>query len=202
MMAMMRLHIAKNKLISVDFLLSVLNWCDPVKAVKKRWSTRSTTSPCIRMRDELMSSWVFMSCSLVTMLYWGIAAVDLEGIHPPEHEKIVPLLGWYNNFLHTFPFVYSFLLITRVNYRYKPVISTITQTVVAVTLYFAWLAYCAKMNGVWAYGFLSKFPPKEFAVFVMFCNVAAISLQLAGRFLASCVWNKLVDLTEIERKHH
>merc|ERR1712168_1329640 len=149
------------------------------------------------MRDELMRSWVFLSSTLVTFLFWGIAAVDLDGIHPPEHEKIFPLLGWYNNFLHTFPFVYSFLLVTRVNYRYKPLITMVTQTVVVVTLYFAWLAYCGKMNGVWAYGFLRKLSAKELAVFVIFCNVAAIFVQLIGRFIASCVWNKLVDLTEI-----
>ena len=58
------------------------------------------------------------------------------------------------------------------------------------------------MDNVWAYTFLGGFTGSEMVLFVVFCNGVGVMVQLFGRILASCVWNKLVDLTEIERKRY
>jgi len=184
-----------------DVLQIAINWCDPLKAAQKKWHTKRETSPLIQLRDELMSCWVYLLCSVVTTLFWGIAFIDLEGIHSVEREKVSPLLGWYNQFLHTFPLPYALLLITCVNYEYKPLGNVFLKTTFAVIAYLSWLAYCARVNGVWAYGFLRKLSAMEFAIFVCFCNVVILLVQVVGRIIASLVWNKRKSLTELEGKH-
>lgn len=155
----------------------------------------------LQLRDELMSCWVFMLCCSVTILFWGIAFVDLEGIHSAEHEKKSPLLGWYNNFVHTLPLPYTLLTITLVNYEFKPLKHALVKIVLFVVVYLSWMAYCAKVYGFWAYKFLQKLPPPAFLIFICVAVLLLFLIQLCGRFLAGLVWNEN-KLNRKQGKHH
>lgn len=64
-----------------------------------------------KVRDELMSSWLFLSCSLASITFWSSSAV--EG----TPHVIALFFDWKQHMMHTFPGVYALVLVTRVNYR-------------------------------------------------------------------------------------
>lgn len=144
----------------------------------------------IKLRDDLMSFWTFVLSTFVVLLYWGIAAVDLEGLHPEEHRKITPLFGWYNQYLHTTPIVITFIQIMYINYQYCGIPKALFFTATLGISYISWITHLAKVKGYWAYGFMDKQTQGEFVVFVIACHMIFFSIYLIGRKIASSVWNE------------
>lgn len=174
---------------SVDLIQLTTTSLQPEEVTDKNGYTKNS-SRLIRIRDELISCWVYLGCTIVPILYWGLIVVDYDGIHNEETEKRSPLLGWYNQFLHTIPLPYVVLLISCVNYEYRSVKRVFISTSLATIAYISWMAYCAKVNGLWAYPILQKQTTPEFIVFIGVCIVIIMLLQLSGRKISSVIWSE------------
>ena len=144
----------------------------------------------ISIRDELMTCWVFNLCVFVSAIYWTIIVIDKEGIHPATHEDLMPLFGWFNQFLHTIPLIYAIMLITNINYEYPPIKRVFSLTFIFMVIYLLWLAYCAKINGQWAYTFMMKQSNIQFALFICVCTGVLVFINLLGRKLSAMIWNE------------
>lgn len=138
----------------------------------------------IRIRDELMGTWVFTLCSFVSIMYWGIAAVYLPGIHNERIEKVNPLWGWFNHYLHSFPIFYAFTLISFARYKFRPLRNIMVTMIVFVALYLSWLALCAKINGVWAYPILEHLSRVGFVIFTAVASCLLMFVHIIGRTIA------------------
>jgi len=171
----------------VDLIQVTTKLLDTVKLTKDGYANND--SRLIALRDELMSSWVATLGLFVPLLYWGIAAVDLDGIHNAELEKITPLFGWFNHSLHTVPLLYSTLIVTLVNYEYISLRGMFMRASLLTGTYIPWIAYCAKVNGVWAYDILEKQNRVEFVIFISFCVAILFILNLVSRKIATLSWN-------------
>lgn len=157
----------------------------------------------ISLRDDLISFWAFTLSTFVVIMYWGLAAIDLEGLHPAEDRKFVPLFGWYNQYLHTIPIFVIFVLITNVNYGYGSYKKSLIYTVALGSSYLSWITHLAKVKGYWAYGFMEKLNQVQFSVFIVVCHVIFFAVYLIGRKVSSSVWSqerKEQIIIEQERK--
>ena len=148
------------------------------------------TSIFIRIRDELISCWMYAGCTIVPILYWGIVVADRNGIHNEETEKRLPIFGVWNQVLHTLPLPYALLLIIGVNYENIPLRRVLVNCALFITGYLSWLSVCASYNGHWVYPVLEKQTRNQFVVFVGVCILVLIFLQLCGRWMASLVWSE------------
>jgi len=148
----------------------------------------SKRSFMIVIRDELMSFWCYTTGSFVPIMYWGIVMADPHGIHPPVIEKLMPMRGWHNNFLHTAPFFFANICILFVNYEHAGVKRALVNAILLGTGYTAWMYKCKTMNGNWPYPFLDKFTMKQLTVFILCSNVLFFIMALIGRKIASLKW--------------
>jgi len=148
------------------------------------------TSLLLRIRDELMSCWVYSSCTIVPIMYWGIVYFHKDGIHSQEVEKRMPLFGLWNQCVHTIPFLYAFLLLVFVNYEHIAVRRMLLNSSLFTLGYVSWMGYCAQQNGYWAYPVIQKQNNVQFAVFLVLNVVVLMSLQAVGRKVAAIVWSE------------
>lgn len=153
----------------------------------------------IRIRDELISFWVYAGCTIVPILYWGLVIVDKNSMHSAKIEKRMPMFGLWNQFVHTVPLPYAFALITFVNYENvstRRMLSNCTATIVG---YVSWMWYCALQNGYWAYPIIQKQSSGQFVVFTGVCILVLVVLQLIGRKWSAMVRNPRRREDEINR---
>lgn len=151
---------------------------------------REKTSFLLNIRDELVTFWCYAAGTIVVIMYWSIAAIDVDGIHPVENRILNPLFGWYNQYLHTVPLLYVNILIIFVNYSYPTVQKASFYSIIAGAGYIRWMFKCYAENGVWPYRFLGTFSTVQYFVFVVFVNIVLMIAFLCGRWLASKIWNE------------
>jgi len=150
----------------------------------------SNSSTLISIRDEVMSFWVYNLGIFVSVLFWGIAAVDLESIHPEETNVIMPLFGWHNHFLHTLPLIIANMQVLYVNYNFPSISKALISALVFSVGYLAWMYKCKTMNGSWAYDIMDKFDQSQFVIFIVACVVFFLILSLIGRKVGCIRWNE------------
>ena len=185
----------------VDCIQLATNLLDSVKLTKDGYPKNSFL--LISIRDEFMSTWVATLCTFVPLLYWGIVATDIKGIHNDQIEEVTPLFGWFNQSLHTIPLLYAVLAISLVNYEYTSVKKVLLEISFFIVGYISWMAYCAQVNGAWAYDIIEHQNKAEFAIFISLCILILMIMHLITRAISSAVWNegrRDKILIEMERK--
>lgn len=172
----------------VDLIQFTTNLLDSVEMTKEGYSRNKST--LISIRDNIMSTIVCTFCTFVPIMYWSIAAVDLDGIHPEGTEEISPLFGWFNHAVHTIPVLYVIILTTCVNYEYASLKVACFEHSITIVGYISWMAFSARhTGGQWPYKFLMKQTDTEFVIFILSCIVVLIGLYLTTRAFASAAWN-------------
>ena len=185
----------------VDLLQMVTGFLEKKEITKSGYPAHN--SMLISLRDNLVTFWVFTLSTFVVILYWSLAYIDLEGVHPAEDRKVVPLFGWFNQYLHTVPIVTAFILITNVNYTYGSFKTSLFFTVTFGSSYFMWISHLAKVKGFWVYGFMDKLSDTQFAIFIVACHIFLLVVYMFGRKVSAVCWSqeyKEKILIENERK--
>lgn len=185
----------------VDLIQILTGFLEDKKITKNGYPSHH--SFLISLRDDLISFWTFTLSTFVSFMFWGLAAVDLKGIHTEEEERVSPLFGWYNHYLHTGPIINVFILITNVNYSYGSFTKSIIYTVILGASYFAWITYLEKVSGYWVYPFLAKLTSIQFAVFCVACHFVFLVIYIIGRKVSSMFWTtecKEKIIIEVEQK--
>ena len=139
------------------------------------------------VRDYLVTMWSSNLSIFVVLMFWGVAAVDLEGIHPEEHQKIVPLWGWFNQYLHTTPALITLILLANVNYHRSSIASTVASIFIFGASYFAWMKHLSVVLGSWPYSFIDGMPDTMFVAFVAITHILMLILDLLTRSIFSNV---------------
>jgi len=193
----------------VTFLASVFALCVDVIQMTTKSLQRDVeitkdgyppnTSILIRIRDELISCWVYALCTIVPILYWGLVLVDKKSMHSAALEKQVPLFGFWNHYVHSFPLLYVFVLITWVNYDNVSTRRMLFNCWALICTYLSWLWYCAQQNGFWTYPIIQKQTRGQFVVFLCVCVGVLVVLQLVGRKWSASVWSPRRRDQEIKR---
>jgi len=172
----------------VDLLQIVTGFLESKKITNNGYQEHQ--SFLISLRDDLISFWAFTLSTFVVIMYWGIAAIDLEGLHPEEDRKYVPLFGWYNQYLHTLPIFVIFILIVNINYSYGSYKKSLVYTVMLGSSYLFWITHLAKVKGYWAYPFMEKLDKVQFSLFIVLCHVIFFAVYLIGRKVSASVWSQ------------
>ena len=162
-------------------------------------------SVLISIRDELMCSFVFTFGTLVSILYWICRAIVDPTITTREYEKVIPVFGWYNQFLHTVPLFYSVVLMANINYQYTTISRAVFTLVTFDISFCCWLFYCFYVNGFWAYGYFKILSMNEIILTLSLVSTLSILAYLSCRKLSILIWKKATmdrTLIKAEQKQH
>eukprot|EP00111_Clytia_hemisphaerica_P003986 TCONS_00011416-protein len=176
---------------------------DKSKKFDKNGYPKVNQSRLIHIRDYVITTFVSSLSLVVVVMFWGVAAVDVEGIHPAEHQKLVPLFGWYNHFLHTTPALVTLALLTHVNYRFSSILESLTTVIGMGVLYFCWMSHLSTIFGEWPYGFLDNMPTEVFIVFILCVHGFIAVIHLFTRVISNIFWNEKLreDLAARQKKN-
>ena len=145
----------------------------------------SIKSNLLGLRDHLMSFWVSNLSLFNAIVYWAVASVRLEGIHPPEQQKLISVFGWYNQYLRTTPALITLLMLTNVNYKMSDARKTISLIVLFSVSYSVWMVHLARVNGKFPYRFVEKMNNVQFIAFTIFGIVFMILIDRMIRKVSS-----------------
>lgn len=159
-------------------------------ALENHSSSKKKISFILMLRNDLISFWSYALCTFVCLMYWGIAAVDLDGIHPVETRPMVPINGYFNHFVHTVPIFYVNILIALVNYELPSKKKATFYSAILVITYVSWLLYCDRVNQRSAYKFMEKFSAAQFFIFVGFCILVFFGIYLLGKKFKDVIWSE------------
>ena len=147
----------------------------------------------VSIRDYLVTMWSSNLSVFVVIMFWAVAYIDLEGIHPAEHQKIVPLFGWFNQYLHTIPGVITFILLTNVNYKHRSFLASVVSAIAFGAFYFSWMKHLADVMGTWPYSFIDGMPNNVFTGFVVVTHVVILVIDLFNRWISRIAWGSAGD---------
>lgn len=181
----------------VDLLQMVTGWLESTHPTRNG-RLKNDQSILIQLRDYLMTVWISTLSLFVVIAFWGIAAVDIDGIHPASHQKLVPLFGWYNQYLHTTPGIISITLLICNNYRYGSILRSTVSILSFGLSYVAWMWHLADVTGNWPYEFIEKLSREEWVIFVVVGLFVILLLDLFGRKISATFWNEKLQ-EEMER---
>ena len=142
----------------------------------------------LKIRDYFFATVCFPFGVNVVILFWGITAVDPAGVAPLEVQKIVPLNGWYNHYLHTFPIIFDMLAVYFVYHQYPYRKLGILTTTMCGAAYLAWLLWIAKAANFWTYPFLGELDVHEFIVFTLGAFSLSAFYYLIGERINYFAW--------------
>lgn len=142
----------------------------------------------VSVRDYLITMWSSNLSVFVAIMFWAVACIDLEGIHPAEHQKIVPLFGWFNHYLHTVPALISFFLLINVNYQHRSFFASVVSAIVFGVSYFSWMKHISDVMGSWPYNFIDGMSTNAFAGFVVVTHVVILVIDLFNRWISRLAW--------------
>ena len=87
-------------------------------------------------------------------MYWSLMFMDPHFLIPEDIERIPIILDMT---LHLFPAVFLWIDFLVFDIEFKRSNSHIRVIYAFATFYYFWSWYCFKVNGYWAYPFLSEF---------------------------------------------
>ncbi|XP_003740373.2 androgen-dependent TFPI-regulating protein [Galendromus occidentalis] len=129
-----------------------------------------------RVRDYIFCSVSLPSSIFVTILFWGIYAVDRELIFPKEIEPYYP--NWVNHCSHT---LIAFTAISEA-LLYSHGIPSNRKALPGILAWFGfylvWVLYLGVSRGIWVYQVMRVLEPAGLTAFFLGCTVAVLSLHL------------------------
>ena len=157
-------------------------------ALENHSASKTEISFILILRNDLVSFWSYTLATFVCLMYWGIAAVDLDGIHPVEIRSMLPINGYFNHFIHSVPIFYVNILIVLVNYELPGKKKATFYSAILVITYVSWLLYCDRVNQRSAYKFMEKFSVAQFCMFVGFSILVFFGIYLLGKKFKDIIW--------------
>lgn len=144
-----------------------------------------------RKRSFVFNSLVFPCTMITCSVFWIIYAIEPDMMVPLAVREIVPIDGFYNNAVHTFPLATT--VIESLFISHKP--DTLKKTLLLWTFYAAsyviWILWVAFKANIWVYPFLRAFNSSGRALFLLGIWVLGCFLvKIQHSFLTSINANK------------
>ncbi|XP_021947844.1 androgen-induced gene 1 protein isoform X2 [Folsomia candida] len=141
-----------------------------------------------KFRDYIFASWVFPAGMFVSVIFWGIYAVDRELMFPKVLDSFYPT--WLNHSTHTLPVVFILIESISVAIIYPKGIIGPLLTVSGICTYLLWICWVNHVSGVWAYPILQILNNYQRAAFMGGCAVAILACFFTGEFINKWRWGK------------
>ena len=152
----------------------------------------SIMSALLGIRDHLMSFWVFTTACTTTVLSNVIGYLDIDGVLPPHIQKIIPVFGWYNIYLHFYPMVYSLTAICLINYHFQSELRSFVLCTVLASGYTGWMVVVKQYGGFWPYPLLERLSTVQFIMLTPIAStILSCVVSLSLRRFASYTWDKI-----------
>ncbi|XP_065898257.1 androgen-dependent TFPI-regulating protein-like [Dysidea avara] len=136
--------------------------------------------------DFAFTALIFPMSLFVAVAFWGVYAVDREGIYPLILDSLLPSL--LNHVWHSFIVVCVILEMLLVFHPYPTALRAIISMFVINIIYSIMVVYLRQATGKWAYSFLHSFPPPLVPVFFASSYVTTIIFYYIGKTLAYLRW--------------
>jgi len=191
-----------GKLIYLTFIDAIFHACyHTIALINDFFGTNEAEpkhSPVIRrIRDYIFTTFTFPLGMNVTILFWGLYAIDRELVFPRVMDPIYP--WWLNHILHTNVFVFMavemFILYHHSSNR-KAEMAGLSIFIVA---YIGWVHVVRLVAGAWVYPVLYVLDLHHRIGFFILVATLPIVFYFAGQFINKQLWTKQRLAHE---KHH
>lgn len=132
----------------------------------------------MRFRDWFLCSIAFPIAALVSLMYWGIYAVDRELIYPESLEELYPM--WLSHCMHTYLIFILLADMYLVKHAQPSRRTGIPSLLVVGIAYLVWLLYLGFVKDMWIYPILQVLEGVYFVLFVIFTALILATLYFAG----------------------
>ncbi|XP_078585888.1 androgen-induced gene 1 protein-like isoform X1 [Branchiostoma floridae x Branchiostoma japonicum] len=139
-----------------------------------------------KIQDYVLASVLFPMSMIVTVVFWGIYAVDRDMIFPPSMDKIIP--PWINHVWHTTVVPVLLLEMYLVHHRQPSRRAGLTGAVTVGIIYLIWVLIVAHVGGFWVYPFMAAMNNFQFFLFCCFTAVIGCCFYLLGEFCNKMFW--------------
>ncbi|KAB0793341.1 hypothetical protein PPYR_12961 [Photinus pyralis] len=146
--------------------------------------------PIRKLRDTIMAGIAFPMALFVSLMFWGIYAIDRELIFPRALES--QHSSWLNHAVHTSPMVFVIVQMYASYHAYPSRKTGVTMTAVFLGTYIGWLHVVRARTGVWVYPFLEMLGFPQRLLFFTFSMGLGILLNLLGEQLNNGIWRSAV----------
>ncbi|XP_066269635.1 androgen-induced gene 1 protein-like isoform X4 [Branchiostoma lanceolatum] len=142
-----------------------------------------------KVQDYVLASVLFPMSMIVTVVFWGMYAVDRELIFPAALDKIIP--PWVNHVWHTTVVPVLLLEMYLVHHRHPSRQAGLTGAVTVGIVYLIWVLIVAQVGGFWVYPFMAAMSNFQFFLFCCFVAVIGCSFYLLGEFCNKIFWGSM-----------
>ncbi|CAH1247420.1 AIG1 [Branchiostoma lanceolatum] len=147
-----------------------------------------------KVQDYVLASVLFPMSMIVTVVFWGMYAVDRELIFPAALDKIIP--PWINHVWHTTVVPVLLLEMYLVHHRHPSRRAGLTGAVTVGIVYLIWVLIVAQVGGFWVYPFMAAMSNFQFFLFCCLVAVIGCSFYLLGEFCNKIFWGGKAKPTE------
>jgi len=142
------------------------------------------SNSAIKLRDTLFTALVLPLSVIVSMMFWGIYAVDRELILPVALEKL-GYTSTMNHMDHSWILLCTVVNMLLVPHNYST--ARIGNSIICgvAVLYVAWLHYLHYISGQWVYPFLAVMTDTTRMVFLGFVCLFGVIIYNIGRVVSN-----------------
>ncbi|XP_035659274.1 androgen-induced gene 1 protein-like [Branchiostoma floridae] len=149
-----------------------------------------------KIQDYVLASVLFPMSMIVTVVFWGIYAVDRDMIFPTSMDKIIPpwinhvwiIPPWINHVWHTTVVPVLLLEMYLVHHRQPSRRAGLTGAVTVGIIYLIWVLIVAHVGGFWVYPFMAAMNNFQFFLFCCFTAVIGCCFYLLGEVCNNMFW--------------
>lgn len=136
--------------------------------------------------DSFYGCVAFPVALAVTLLFWGLYAIDRELVYPKHLDEIIP--NWLNHVMHTAPLFFMLVDTLLTCHRLPPRKTGIKISIFLAILYDISILVWHEIDGVWVYPFFDVLDYIQRGIFFVFADFFLVFLYLLGDTLNRLVW--------------
>ena len=149
----------------------------------------STKNKFQNVSDLFFTSLAVPLSLVVTLVFWGLYAVDRKLIYPEVFDKFVP--PYLNHFWHTTIALWILFEIILVVHRFPSIALAASFVFVYSTAYISWVVWVFVKTGWWIYPVLKVLPPHMMALFFASNIFLSLGLHLVGKGISYLRWGSV-----------
>lgn len=152
-----------------------------------KFVTGKKSSAVERFCNGMYTSIIFPIGAIVSILFWGVYAVDRNLIYPKVIELAIP--SYQNHLVHTLP-LFGALLDSAVTHHHynKSFFKGVLGTVLFMLAYLIWIFIVAHVGGFWVYPVLQVLSPLKRGYFIVGSGVLGAILYKSGEVINKLFW--------------
>lgn len=149
-----------------------------------------------RLRDVFFTAIALPVALLVSIMFWGVYAVDRELVFPAILDAHYP--AWLNHGVHTMPLLIGLLEVLLERHNYACNRLSVGLLVGFLAAYLGWTLHLALVENLWVYGILRVLSWPMRIAFMSGNLLVGVALFFLGKGFDNLVWGQEKTLAQVD----